>query len=80
MTLADGAELASHALIVATGVSLSAARRPRYRGNYGRRRLLRRGETEAISMPGQAVYIVGGANSAGQAAMYFARYAGRSPS
>jgi thioredoxin reductase (NADPH) len=30
---------------------------------------------EAISCGGQTVYIVGGANSAGQAAMYFSRYA-----
>jgi len=33
--------------------------------------------TEAPSCAGSDVYIVGGANSAGQAAIYFARYAGR---
>jgi thioredoxin reductase (NADPH) len=33
--------------------------------------------TEAISCQDEDVYIVGGANSAGQAAMYFARYARR---
>ncbi len=31
--------------------------------------------TEALSCTGDVVYIVGGANSAGQAAMYFSRYA-----
>jgi thioredoxin reductase (NADPH) len=31
--------------------------------------------TEAISCKGEDVYVVGGANSAGQAAVYFARYA-----
>jgi thioredoxin reductase (NADPH) len=32
--------------------------------------------TEALSCRDQDVYIIGGANSAGQAAMYFSRYAG----
>jgi thioredoxin reductase (NADPH) len=32
-------------------------------------------QTEAMSCKGETVYIVGGANSAGQAAMHFARYA-----
>jgi thioredoxin reductase (NADPH) len=35
------------------------------------------GTTEAISCRDEDVYIVGGANSAGQAAMYFSRYAQR---
>jgi len=35
------------------------------------------GSTEALSCKGEIVYVVGGANSAGQAAMNFARYADR---
>jgi len=35
------------------------------------------GATEALSCKGEKVYIIGGANSAGQAAMNFARYAER---
>src|ERR1700685_889737 len=35
------------------------------------------GATEALSCKGEVVYVVGGANSAGQAAMNFARYAER---
>ena len=35
------------------------------------------GATEALSCKGETVYVVGGANSAGQAAMNFARYAKR---
>ena len=35
------------------------------------------GSTEALSCKGEIVYVVGGANSAGQAAMNFARYAER---
>ena len=36
------------------------------------------GATEALSCKGEIVYVVGGANSAGQAAMNFARYASAS--
>ena len=35
------------------------------------------GATEALSCKGEIVYVVGGANSAGQAAMNFAKYAER---
>ena len=35
------------------------------------------GSTEALSCSDEHVYIVGGANSAGQAAMNFSRYAAR---
>ena len=35
------------------------------------------GATEALSCKGEDVYVVGGANSAGQAAMNFAKYADR---
>jgi thioredoxin reductase (NADPH) len=35
------------------------------------------GATEALSCKGETIYVVGGANSAGQAAMNFARYAER---
>ena len=35
------------------------------------------GATEALSCKGETVYVVGGANSAGQAAMNFAKYAER---
>src|SRR5947209_16085818 len=35
------------------------------------------GSTEALSCKGETVYVVGGANSAGQAAMNFSKYAER---
>ena len=35
------------------------------------------GASEALSCKGETVYVVGGANSAGQAAMHFARFAER---
>ena len=75
--LADGGEIGAKALLIATGVSyrklnLDGADRLQGSGIY-----YGAAATEAISCAGEEVYIVGGANSAGQAAMHFARYARR---
>jgi thioredoxin reductase (NADPH) len=73
--LADGSEISCHALMVATGVQwrrLDAVGIDRLQGAgvyYGG------GATEALSCKGEMVYVVGGANSAGQAAINFAKYA-----
>ena len=75
LTLADGAEISCHALLIATGVSyrkLDALGIEQLTGAgvyYGA------AMTEAAACRDEDVYIVGGANSAGQAAMFFARYA-----
>jgi thioredoxin reductase (NADPH) len=75
--LTSGAEISCHALMIATGVQWRRLAVP------GAERLLDAGvyygaaSTEALSCKGEDVYIVGGANSAGQAAMNFARYAAR---
>lgn len=75
--LADGSEISCHAFMIATGVQwrrLAAEGVDRLQGAgiyYGG------GATEAIACKGEIVYVVGGANSAGQAAMNFARYAER---
>ena len=75
VTLADGTEISCYALIITTGVSyrkLDAAGVQRLTGRgiyYGA------AQTEAISCKGEDVFIVGGANSAGQAAMFFANQA-----
>ncbi|HVR11552.1 MAG TPA: FAD-dependent oxidoreductase [Thermoanaerobaculia bacterium] len=77
VTLSDGSEVSCHALVVATGVSYRKLAVP------GIDRLTDAGVyygaamTEAMACKGEDVYLVGGANSAGQAAMYFARYARR---
>jgi thioredoxin reductase (NADPH) len=77
VTLADGSEISCHALMIATGVQwrrLDAAGVDRLQGAgvyYGG------GASEALSCQGEIVYVVGGANSAGQAAMNFAKYAQR---
>ena len=75
--LADGNEISCHALMISTGVQwrkLEAEGIDRLQGAgiyYGG------GATEALSCEGEIVYVVGGANSAGQAAMNFAKYAER---
>ncbi|MFZ0296923.1 MAG: FAD-dependent oxidoreductase [Candidatus Sulfotelmatobacter sp.] len=77
MKMADGNEISCHALMIATGVQwrrLAAQGVDRLQGAgiyYGG------GATEALSCKGEIVYVVGGANSAGQAAMNFAKYAQR---
>jgi thioredoxin reductase (NADPH) len=77
VSLADGTELGCKALLIATGVSYRKLDIPgadRLQGSgvyYGA------AMTEAASCKDEDVYIVGGANSAGQAAMYFSKYARR---
>ncbi len=77
LKMADDNEISCHALMISTGVQwrkLLAEGIDRLQGAgiyYGG------GATEALACKGEVVYVVGGANSAGQAAMNFAKYAER---
>jgi thioredoxin reductase (NADPH) len=75
--LTDGTEISCHALIVTTGVSYRKLDVPGVERLTGRGVYYGAAQTEAVSCKGEDVYIVGGANSAGQAAMFFSRHAGR---
>ena len=55
--------------------NLSAARHPRARGPLRGGRLLRRNRVRGAGMAGSDVFVLGGANSAGQAALHLAEYA-----
>ena len=77
LKLADGAELSCHALLVATGVQWRKLDAPGVERLTGAGIYYGAAMTEAISTRDEDVFIVGGANSAGQAAMYFSRYARR---
>jgi thioredoxin reductase (NADPH) len=77
LKMADGNELSCHALMIATGVQWRRLDAPGVDRLQGAGIYYGGGSTEAISCKGEIVYIVGGANSAGQAAMNFARYAER---
>jgi thioredoxin reductase (NADPH) len=75
VTLSDGTELRCHVVLLATGVEWRRLDVP------GLDRLVGAGVyyggtvAEALFCRDEDVYIVGGANSAGQAAVYFGRYA-----
>jgi thioredoxin reductase (NADPH) len=75
--LADGNEISCHALMIATGVQWRRLEAPGIDRLQGAGVYYGGGATEALSCKGEMVYIVGGANSAGQAAMNFSKYAER---
>ncbi|WP_405855188.1 FAD-dependent oxidoreductase [Streptomyces sp. NBC_01515] len=70
---ADGSTVAAHAVILATGVSYRQLQAPGTPDLTGCGVYYGSALTEAASCQGHDVYIVGGANSAGQAAMYLAK-------
>jgi thioredoxin reductase (NADPH) len=73
--LADGSELSCHALMIASGVQWRKLDAPGIDRLQGAGVYYGGGATEALSCKGENVYVIGGANSAGQAAMNFAKYA-----
>ena len=75
VTLADGSELSCHAMMIATGVQWRKLNVPGMERLQGAGVYYGAGSTEALSCRDEDVYVIGGANSAGQAAMNFARYA-----
>ena len=77
LQLADGSEIACHALLVASGVQWRMLDVPGMDRLTGAGVYYGAAMTEALSCKGEDVYVVGGANSAGQAAMHFANYARR---
>jgi thioredoxin reductase (NADPH) len=75
ITLSDGSEISCHALILALGVSWRRLDVPGLDRLTGAGVYYGAAQTEAMSCQDEEVYIIGGANSAGQAAMYFSKYA-----
>ncbi|MEU3276574.1 FAD-dependent oxidoreductase [Streptomyces antibioticus] len=69
----DGSAVAAHSVILATGVSYRQLTAPGCDDLTGCGVYYGSALTEAPACTGHDVYIVGGANSAGQAAMYLAR-------
>ncbi|MEU9227666.1 FAD-dependent oxidoreductase [Streptomyces massasporeus] len=69
----DGSAVAAHSVILATGVSYRQLAAPGCEDLTGCGLYYGSALTEAPSCQDQDVYIVGGANSAGQAAMYLSR-------
>lgn len=75
LKLADGSELSCHAALIATGVQWRRLEVPGMDRLQSAGVYYGGGSQEAISCKGETVHVVGGANSAGQAALNFAQYA-----
>lgn len=75
---ADGDTVDAHAIILATGVSYRQLAAPGLAELTGRGVYYGSAMSEASDCAGEDVYIIGGGNSAGQAAAYFARHDARS--
>lgn len=73
--LGDGTEISCHALLIATGVQWRTLDAPGIERLQGAGVYYGAAMTEAMSCKDERVFVIGGANSAGQAAMHFSRYA-----
>jgi thioredoxin reductase (NADPH) len=74
---ADGGEVVAHAVLLATGIAYRKLGVPGADALTGRGVFYGSAVTEAPACVGSDVYVVGGANSAGQAAVFLARHARR---
>jgi thioredoxin reductase (NADPH) len=77
LTLSDGAEVTSRAVVLATGVSYRRLGVPSLEEHVGMGVFYGAAVSEAQAMKGEEVFVVGGANSAGQAAVHLSEYASR---
>lgn len=75
VTLSDGVEIGCRALIIATGIAYRKLDVPGLDRLAGSGVYYYAPMSEAFSYRNGNIYIVGGANSAGQAAMYFSKFA-----
>ncbi|HXE06815.1 MAG TPA: FAD-dependent oxidoreductase [Acidobacteriaceae bacterium] len=73
----DGRELSCHVCLIATGVDYCKLNVPGADNFSGAGVYYGAARSEAMSCAEEEVYVVGGANSAGQAAMNFSRYASK---
>ena len=75
--MADGREVACHTVLLATGMHYRKLDAPGAERLSGRGIYYGAALVEARSCKDEEVYVVGGANSAGQAALHFARFASK---
>ncbi|MBI3241220.1 MAG: FAD-dependent oxidoreductase [Chloroflexi bacterium] len=73
----DGTEVACHALLLATGASFNTLRMPGAAQLSGAGIYYGAAHTEAYYYKNQPVFVVGGANSAAQGALFLSRYASK---
>jgi thioredoxin reductase (NADPH) len=77
LTLSDGSEASAAAVVLATGISYRRLRIEGLDALVGTGVFYGASVSEARALAGQEVYVVGGGNSAGQAALHLGRYAAR---
>jgi thioredoxin reductase (NADPH) len=77
VTISDGSEATARAVVLATGVSYCRLGIPALEALIGTGVFYGASIPEVQTLAGQHVYIVGGGNSAGQAAIHLSRYAGQ---
>jgi thioredoxin reductase (NADPH) len=77
VTVAGGREVRSRAVVIATGVSYRRLGIPSLDSLTGAGVFYGAATSEARAVTAQEVFVVGGANSAGQAAVHLARYAAK---
>jgi thioredoxin reductase (NADPH) len=77
LTLNDGTEIGCRAIVIASGVDVRELKAPGVKELTGAGVYYGAALTEAAYYRDQHVFVAGGANSAGQGAMFFSRYASR---
>ena len=77
LTMSDGSRVTARAVVLATGVSYRRLGVPSLEALTGAGVFYSASASEARALRGESVYVVGGGNSAGQAAMHLSRYAAR---
>ena len=75
VALADGSELSCHALMIATGVKVRELAVPGIEPFVGGSVYYGAATSEAVHYRDRNVFVIGGANSAGQGAMFLSRFA-----
>lgn len=73
--LQDGSELSCHAMLITSGVDVRRLEAPGVADLTGAGVYYGAAVTEAASYQGERVFVVGGANSAGQGAVFLSQYA-----
>jgi thioredoxin reductase len=77
LQLSDGATLTSRTVIITTGATYRRLGVPALEALQGRGVFYTAGVSEAPAMRGRKIFVIGGGNSAGQAAMHLAKWAGQ---
>jgi thioredoxin reductase (NADPH) len=77
VVLGDGTELSAYTVVITTGMSARTLEAPGVEPLNGRGVYYGAAMTEAARIRDREICVVGGANSAGQGALFFSRYASR---